>query len=68
MTAPLDLYNPAEEAIEAAKYIPDARYVQIPSLQGHTAGAPAKPADVEFMNRTVRELLDVATDGGKKLQ
>jgi len=25
MTAPLDLYNPVEEALEAAKYIPEAR-------------------------------------------
>jgi len=68
MTAPLDLYNPVEEAIEAAPVIPDARYVQIPSVQGHFAASPAKAADVEFINRTVRELLDAATEGGRKLQ
>lgn len=68
MTAPLDLYNPQEEAIEAAKYIPDARYVEIPSLQGHFAASPAKAADVEFMNQAVRELLDIVTDHGRKLQ
>jgi hypothetical protein len=67
MNAPGDLYNPTDEAIEAAKYIPDARYVQIPSLLGHTAGSAAKPADVEMMNRTVREFLDAVTDNGKKL-
>lgn len=67
MTGPLDLYNPVEEAVEAAKYIPDARYVQIPTLQGHFAASPAKAADVEFMNREARELLDIVTDGGKKL-
>jgi homoserine O-acetyltransferase len=67
MNAPGDLYNPTEEAIEAAKYIPDARYVQIPSLQGHTAGSAAKFADVELMNRTVRDFLDAVTDGGRKL-
>ncbi len=27
LTAPLDLYNPVEEATEAARYIPDARIV-----------------------------------------
>jgi homoserine O-acetyltransferase len=67
MNAPGDLYNPSDEAIEAAKYIPDARYAQIPSLQGHTAGSAARPADVEMMNRTVREFLDAVTDNGKKL-
>ena len=67
MNAPGDLYNPTDQAIEAAKYIPDARYVQIPSLQGHTAGSAAKAADVEVMNRTVREFLDAVTDNGKKL-
>ena len=68
MTAPLDLYNPQEEAIEAAKVIPDARYVQIPSLQGHTAGSAAKAADVEVMNRTVREFLDAVNGSGRKPQ
>jgi homoserine O-acetyltransferase/O-succinyltransferase len=67
MNAPGDLYNPTDQAMEAAKYIPDARYVQIPSLQGHTAGSAAKAADVEMMNRTVREFLDAVTDNGKKL-
>lgn len=61
MTGPLDLYNPVEEAIEAAKYIPDARYVQIPTLQGHFAASPAKAADVEFMNRVIGDFLDVIT-------
>jgi homoserine O-acetyltransferase len=64
----LDLYNPVEEAREAAKFIPDARFAAIPSIQGHTAGSAAKPADVEFMNRTVGEFLDAVTDKGRKLQ
>ena len=58
MNAPEDLYNPTEEAAQAAAYIPDGRYVLIRSLQGHFAGAPAKPADVEFENRTISEFLD----------
>lgn len=68
MTGRLDLYNPVAEAIEAARYIPDARYVQIPTDQGHFAASSAKAADVEFMNREIREVLDIVTDHGKKLQ
>ena len=64
---PLDLYNPVEEAQEATRYIPDARLAAIPSVQGHTAGSAAKPADVEFMNRAVSEFLDAVTDSGRKL-
>ena len=68
MTAPLDLYNPVEEALEAAKYIPEARYVPIPSLQGHTAGSAAKAMDVAAMNRAVGDFLDEVTDRGRKLR
>jgi homoserine O-acetyltransferase len=68
IAAQLDLYNPVEEAAEAAKFIPDSRFVQIPSLQGHQAGSALKPADVEFMNREVRAFLDDVTDRGKKLE
>jgi homoserine O-acetyltransferase/O-succinyltransferase len=68
MSPPLDLYNPVEEAKEAAMFIPDARYVEIPSIQGHGAAAPNKQGDVEFLNRTVREFMDVVTDRGRKLQ
>ena len=58
MTGQLDLYNPVENAIEAATAMPDARYVQIPSVQGHVAASPGfKPADVEFINTTVRTFL-----------
>ena len=42
MNAPGDLYNPTAEAAEDAKSIPGARYVVIPSLQGHFAASPAK--------------------------
>jgi homoserine O-acetyltransferase/O-succinyltransferase len=64
----LDLYNPVQEAQEAARYIPDSRLAAIPSIQGHVAASPAKAADVEFMNRVAREFLDAVTDGGRKLQ
>jgi len=64
----LDLYNPVEEAQEAAKYIPDARLAAIPSVQGHTAGSAAKSADVGFMNREVRAFLDDVTERGRTLE
>ncbi len=55
MSGELDLYNPVEEGIEAAVAIPDGRHVTIPSVQGHVAAtAGFKPADVEFINATVR--------------
>jgi homoserine O-acetyltransferase len=68
LNAPGDLYNPTIEAAENAKQIPGARYVVIPSLQGHFAASPAKPEDVEFMNKTITEFLESVTDGGRKLQ
>jgi homoserine acetyltransferase len=68
MNAPSDLYNPTAEAAEDAKSIPGARYVVIPSLQGHFAASPAKAADVEFMNRTITEFLGNITEGGRKLK
>ena len=60
--------TPTAEAAEDAKSIPGARYVVIPSLQGHFAASPAKAADVEFMNRTITEFLETITEGGKKLK
>jgi len=69
MTGTLDLYNPVEEAIEAAAAIPGGRYVEIPSVQGHVAASPGfRPADLEFINTTVRTFMDNLTDGGRKLQ
>lgn len=68
MNAPGDLYNPTAEAAEDAKHIPGAQYVVIPSLQGHFAASPAKPADVEFMNKKITEFLDAVTDHGRTLQ
>lgn len=68
MNAPNDLYNPTAEAANDAKHIPGARYVVIPSLQGHFAGSAAKPEDVAFMNKTITAFLDGVTGGGKKLK
>jgi len=68
MNAPGDLYNPTAEAAEDAKHIRGAQYVVIPSLQGHFAASPAKPADVSFMNQKITEFLEAVTEHGKKLQ
>jgi len=69
MSGELDLYNPVEEGIAAAAAIPDGRHVTIPSMQGHLAAAAGfKPADVEFINHTVRDFMADLTDNWKGLQ
>ena len=69
MTGTLDLYNPVEEAIEAAAAIPAGRYVAIPSVQGHVAAAAGfKTEDVAFINSTVRDFMRDVTDGWRTVQ
>lgn len=58
MTGMLDLYNPVEEAAEAAAAIPDGRLVVVPSVQGHVAASPGfRAADLAFINATVRAFM-----------
>jgi homoserine O-acetyltransferase len=57
LAPPLDLFNPAECARAAAKEIPRARFVEIPSIQGHQAATQTDAADVSFLNRTIGEFL-----------
>jgi homoserine O-acetyltransferase len=54
---PLDLFNPPEAAREAADAIPGARFVEIPSIQGHLAAGPLSAEDAAFLNRTIGEFL-----------
>ena len=69
MSGRLDLYNPVEEGIAAAAAIPDGRHLTIPSVQGHVAASPGfKPADVEFINAAVRNLMQDVTQNWKKTQ
>lgn len=64
MTGRLDLYNPVEEAMEAAAAIPAGRYVAIPSVQGHVAASPGfRAEDLDFINATVRDFMREVTDG-----
>jgi homoserine O-acetyltransferase/O-succinyltransferase len=70
MAAEEDLLNPEAEAREAARYIPDARYVTInpPAVLGHLAASGASVPDNEHLNRTVADFLDVVTDRGARLR
>ena len=62
MSGQLDLYNPVENGIEAASAIAGGRHVTIPSVQGHVAAAPGfDPADLEFINATVRAFMSEVT-------
>jgi len=67
MSGRLDLYNPVEDGIEAAAAIQDGRHVTIPSVHGHVAASPGfKPADLEFINATVRTFMLDVTRGSTK--
>ena len=57
LAPPLDLFNPAEAARAAAAAIPDARFIEIPSAQGHMAASSTQSADAAFLNRVIDEFL-----------
>jgi homoserine O-acetyltransferase/O-succinyltransferase len=57
LAPPLDLFNPAQAAREAAAQIPGARFVDIPSDMGHLAATATKPEDAAFLNRVIGEFL-----------
>jgi len=57
LAPPLDLFNPAQSARDAAAAIPDARFVEIPSVQGHQAATSTKVEDAAFLNRVIGEFL-----------
>ena len=56
LAPPLDLFNPAEAARAAAR-IPGAKFVEIPSVQGHQAATSTKPEDAAFLNRVIGQFL-----------
>jgi homoserine O-acetyltransferase len=58
LAPPLDLFNPAEAARAAADAIPGARFVEIPSVQGHQAATRTDPEDAAFLNRTIAAFLE----------
>lgn len=53
----LDLYNPVEEAKEAAQLIPGGQFVEIPSWGGHQAASAMEPAGVTFLNKAIIDVL-----------
>ena len=50
MPGATDLYFPADEARDEARFIPRCTFLPIPSLWGHPAGAGASPPDATFIN------------------
>ena len=64
MAPRLDLYNPAQEARRAASLIPGARWVEIPSAEGHLAAAGVGEREVRLLDRTIASFLSGARDAG----
>ena len=54
---PLDLFNPETAGRDAAIAMANARYVEIPSGQGHQAATSLVAEDAAFLNRVVGEFL-----------
>ncbi len=65
-----DLLNPEYEAIEAAHYIADVRYVTINDQRplGHLSGAGATVPENELQNAAIAGFLETVTDRGRKIQ
>jgi len=57
LAPPLDLFNPAEAAREATSHIANARFVEIPSNEGHLAASATSAGDAAFLNRTIAAFL-----------
>ena len=57
LAPPLDLFNPAQAARDAAANVPAAQFVEIPSVQGHQAATSTKSEDAAFLNRVIGEFL-----------
>ena len=65
-----DLLNPEYEAMEAAHYIADVRYVAINTRRamGHVSGAGISAPENELQNREVGAFLENVTQQGRKTQ
>ena len=65
-----DLLNPEYEAMDAARYIADVRYVPINERRamGHVSGAGISAPENELQNREAGNFLDVVTERGRKIQ
>jgi homoserine O-acetyltransferase len=57
LAPPLDLFNPVDSAHATAAAIPGARFVEIPSVQGHQAATSLTQEDAEVLRASIREFL-----------
>lgn len=57
LAPPLDLFNPAASARAAAAAIAGARFVEIPSSQGHLAATSTRADDASFLDRVIGEFI-----------
>lgn len=60
LAPPLDLFNPASSARATALAMRNARFVEIPSQQGHLAASSTSAEDAAFLNRVVGAFLEEA--------
>ena len=56
LAPPVDLFNPAAAAHEAARVV-GARFVEIPSSQGHLAASSTDVADARFLDQAIDDFL-----------
>jgi len=57
MAPPLDLYNPSAAARAAADHITGARFVGVPTVEGHQCTTGRNISDTLFINAAMREFL-----------
>jgi homoserine O-acetyltransferase len=57
MPSETDLYFPLGDAKYEAQFMSTVKFMPIPSIWGHPAGAGASPADKAFLNTQIREFL-----------
>jgi homoserine O-acetyltransferase/O-succinyltransferase len=57
LAPPLDLLNPEGCAREAAAAMPRARFMEIPTRQGHYGATRLSPADSDFLNAEIAAFL-----------
>ena len=64
------MLNPEDDAMEAARYIGDVRYVPINGhrAMGHVSGVGISAPENELQNRAVGGFLDVMTGRSRKIQ
>ncbi len=58
MPSETDLYFPIGDAKYEEAFIPGVKFMPIPSLWGHTAGAGSNPADLKFLNDNIAHFLN----------